>query len=52
MKKDGKITVKVEAEKNCKVVLVNVTANGAGAEVQGADTVISFEKSDEVCCEM
>ena len=52
LKKDGKITVKVEAEKNCKVVLVNVTANGAGAEVQGADTVISFEKSDEVCCEM
>ena len=52
LKKDGKITVKVEAEKPCKVVLVNVTASGAGAEVQGADTVISFGKSGEVCCEL
>ena len=52
LKKDGKITVKVEAEKPCKVVLVNVTASGDGAEVQGADTVIYFEKSGEVCCEL
>ena len=52
LKKDGKITVKVDAEKPCKVVLVNVTASGAGAEIQGADTVISFEKSGEVCCEL
>ena len=52
LKKDGKITVKVEAEKPCKVVLVNVTASGEDVEVQGADTVISFEKSGEVCCEL
>ena len=52
LKKDGKITVKVEAEKPCKVVLVNVTASGNGAEIEGADTVISFEKSGEVCCEL
>ena len=52
LKKDGKITVKVNAEKPCRVVLVNMVASGAGAEVQGYDTVISFEKSGEVCCEL
>ena len=52
LKKDGKVTVKVSAEKPCKVVLVNMTASGDGAQIQGNDTVISFDKSGEVCCEL
>lgn len=50
VKKDGKVMVKVQAEKSCEVVLVNVRAIGENAKVQGKDTVISFEKSGEVCC--
>ena len=53
-KENGKINIHIEAEKPCKVVLVDETVakvDGASWEMQGADCVVSFEKGGDVVCE-
>ena len=52
-KEGGKVSIHVEAEKPCKVVLVNeavAEASGAAWEMQDGDCVVSFEKGGDAVC--
>ena len=52
-KEGGKVSIHVEAQKPCKVVLVDekvAGADGAAWEMQNGDCVVSFEKGGDAVC--